>query len=73
MTTSINFSDKELEVLRSLALRHDLSVTQMVRQCLRMYQFIDTKKGSGYELAFTKDGKTYPMVSMFGPLAKDSP
>lgn len=72
MTTPIKFSDKEMEVLQQLCKKHDMSMTDVVRQAIRIYQFIEVKRDFGMDLAFydVKTGEFFKMVSMGGPLAK---
>lgn len=44
---SIWLSDEELEVLKGLAAQKDLTAGQVLRQALRMYQWVDFRLSRG--------------------------
>jgi len=54
---TLNLSQKEMEVLKSLATEKGLSKTALVRQALRVYQAIDKRLEKGERIYFEDDKK----------------
>jgi predicted transcriptional regulator len=61
-TLTLNLDERYTEALDALALDADMSKTAVLRAAIRLYQFVQSRRCDGYELAFTKDGKTHPMI-----------
>ena len=51
-TLTLNLSDSEMEVLESLCRKKALSKTTLLRQCLRLYQAVETRLDTGQRLFF---------------------
>ena len=56
-TMTLNLTAREMEVLTALAEEQDLSKTQLMRQALRLYQFIHVRLKSGERMFFSGDEK----------------
>jgi len=56
-TMTLNLSDEEMAVLDDLATRKDLTKTAVIRQALRLYQFVDAKLSAGEKLIFEDEAK----------------
>jgi predicted transcriptional regulator len=56
-TMTLNLTEREMEVLEELARKKELSKTAVIRQALRLYQFIDGRLAQGEKLIF-EDEKT---------------
>ncbi len=54
---TVNFSEREMEVLEQLASDKDLSKTGILRQALRLYQYIDNKHKAGHRMLFDDEGR----------------
>ena len=51
-TMTLNLSDDEMDVLEELAASKELSKTAVMRQALRLYQLIESRRGSGDKVVF---------------------
>ena len=51
-TMTLNLTEAEMEVLKALGEKKDLSKTAVLRQALRIYQVIETRLESGEKLFF---------------------
>lgn len=49
---TLNLTDAEMDVLEELAGRKELSKTAVMRQALRLYQLIESRRDSGDKLLF---------------------
>jgi len=56
-TMNLNLAAAEMEALKELAVAKEMSKTAVIRQALRLYQYVDSRQRSGYEMAW-KDKKT---------------
>lgn len=54
-TMTLNLTGPEMTVLEDLATRKDLSKTAVIRQALRLYQFVDARLAQGEKLVFEDD------------------
>lgn len=61
-TLRLNLDARYTKALDVMATDADMSKTAVIRAALRLYQLAQSRCGEGYEMAFTKDGKTYPMI-----------
>lgn len=61
-TLTLNLDDRYTEALEKMATDADMTKTAVLRAALRLYQLVQSRRGEGYEMAFTKDGTTYPMI-----------
>ncbi len=51
-TMTLNLSAREMEVLEELAVKKDMNKTQVMRQALRLYQYIEHKHDKGEQIMF---------------------
>lgn len=56
-TMTFNMTDREMEVLTSLAASKELSKTALLKQALRLYQIVDKHLADGERMMFSGDGK----------------
>jgi len=56
-TMTLNLAAAEMEALKELAVAKEMSKTAVIRQALRLYQYVASRQSSGYEMAW-KDRKT---------------
>ena len=56
-TMTLNLTEAEMQVLRNLSAKKDLSKTALLRQALRIYQVIEARLENGDKLFF-EDEKT---------------
>lgn len=54
-TMTFNISDREMEVLTSLAASKELSKTALLKQALRLYQMVDKHIADGERMMFSGD------------------
>ena len=54
-TMTLNLPQREMHVLEALAKHHDMSKTQVMRQALRVYQFIHHRTQNGERMCFSGD------------------
>lgn len=51
-TMTLNLTQREMDVLEELARKKELSKTAVIRQALRLFQFIDARLAQGEKLVF---------------------
>ena len=51
-TMTLNLTNQEMAVLEELSVQKDLSKTTLLRQALRLYQFVDARLSRGEKLFF---------------------
>lgn len=73
-TLTLNLDERYTAALDVMASDADMSKTAVLRAALRLYQLVQARRGEGYEMAFTKNGTTYPMILIDHrlPLFEDS-
>jgi hypothetical protein len=54
-TMTLNLADTEMAVLQQLSDSKELSKTAVIRQALRLYQYIELRRSSGEKLYFEDD------------------
>jgi len=64
-TVTLNLSPVEMQVLDQLCLEHDMSKTAVLRQALRMYQYLHNRMKDGERI--TLSGDTQRALDFVGP------
>ncbi len=54
-TMTLNMPEKEMLVLEEMAVKKDMSKTQIMRQALRLYQLVDVRLSEGETMHFSGD------------------
>ena len=54
-TMTLNLTETEMSVLEQLCEKKDLSKTSLLRQALRLYQFVENRLEKGDKLFFEND------------------
>lgn len=54
-TMTLNLSDEEMAVVERLSEEHDMSKTAVLRQALRLYQFVQQRMADGETMSFSGD------------------
>ena len=57
-TKTLNLTDAEMAALESLCLKKDLNKTSVMRQALRLYQFVDQRVERGEKLFVEDEAKS---------------
>ena len=57
-TMTLNLTDAEMAALESLCLKKDLNKTSVMRQALRLYQFVDQRVERGEKLFVEDEAKS---------------
>ena len=52
---TLNLSNREMEVVEELAAHHEMSKTGVMRQALRLYQFVQRRLAEGETMHFSGD------------------
>jgi len=56
-TMTLNLSEQEMTVVEDLAQKKGMNKTALMKQCLRVYQMVDTRLERGEKLFFENDKK----------------
>lgn len=64
-TMTFNLSDREMEVLTELAREQELSKTALLKQALRLYQFVISRLKDGESMHFSGDKER--LIQFVGP------
>ena len=56
-TLTLNLSEKEMKVVEALCEKKGLNKTSLLKQCIRLYQMVETRIENGEKLFFETDKK----------------
>lgn len=59
-TMTLNLTDREMSALEELSISKDMSKTAVIRQALRLYQYVDARCREGHRLFVENEGKAAP-------------
>jgi predicted transcriptional regulator len=54
-TMTLNLTDQEMEALDALSAEKDLSKTAIMRQALRLYQLVESRRSTGEKVMFENE------------------